>query len=87
MNKFLTLVCVGLLTLGVVACDDTTETTTIDRTVENGVAYETTTTRETTVDDNERTIEIETETTADPEGLMNKETVSETYEMESTVTE
>ncbi len=84
-NKFLTVMALGVITLGVSACDDTTESTVTERSVVNGTEIETTTTRETTHDGDNTHIEIERERTVDPEGLMNKETTTEEYEIETDV--
>ena len=83
MKKIMTLTCVGLLTMGLAACDNETQTKTTEKAVINGTTYETTTKTERSVDDGVVTKEVETTKTIDPEGLMNKKTMTESYETET----
>lgn len=84
MKKFCTLAAVAVLTLGVTACDEKTETKVEERAVVNGTEVETSTTRTTTVDDHgNATTHIESERTVDPEGLMNKQTTEHEFEAET----
>jgi uncharacterized lipoprotein YehR (DUF1307 family) len=81
MKKLCTLAALALVSFGIAACDDTSESTVTESAVVNGTEVETTTTRSVDTDnDGDTTIEVEQERTVDPEGLMNQETTTQEYE-------
>lgn len=80
MTKYMMLTLLAVTTLGLAACDDTTtktETTQKGETAAGTVVERTTTTETTNDGDGNVKSESKVETTVDPKGLMNKETVTE----------
>ncbi len=84
INRTLALSAVALAAISLSACKDEarTKTETTDKTVmSDGTQVETKTQTDITVDEHgNRSGTVESTTTVDPEGMMNKETVEETHE-------
>lgn len=81
MKKLCTLAALALVSFGIAACDDATESTVTESAVVNGTEVETTTTRSTEVEsDGDVNTQVEQERTVDPEGMMNQETTTQEYE-------
>ena len=84
MNHTLALTAVALAAISLSACKDEarTQTETTEKAVmSDGTQVETTTQSDITVDEHgNRSGTVESTTTVDPEGLMNKETVEESHE-------
>lgn len=81
MKKNFALVMMAVMALGLAACKEKKTTTeTSESSTINGTTTETNTTTETTVDEHgNRTQEVDSKTTVDPQGLMNKETTEEVH--------
>lgn len=79
MNKYFLMTLMAVVTLGLVACDDTTKTEQTQKSeTSSGTQIEKRTTVETTHDnDGNAKREVKSETTVDPKGLMNKETTTD----------
>lgn len=76
--RYLTIMAMAVLALGISGCKDKTKSETTEKSVVNGTTVENKTSTETTVDDNgDTTRDVESKTTVDPEGLMNKRTTEE----------
>ena len=84
MNKTLALTAIACAAIGLSACKDETTSKTESKqsaTLSDGTKVESKTETDVTVDEHgNRTGTVETKTTVDPEGLMNKETTEERHE-------
>lgn len=87
MKALFTVMAICLISLSLAACKDKEESKVTESSVINGTEVDTTTTRTTTMDGDEKTIEVEREQTVDPEGLMNKETTTEEFKTETEISE
>lgn len=78
MRNTLLLTVMGLAVIGLSACKEKSTVTTTDA---NGTQVESTVSRDVETDRNGRTTgTVDTKTTVDPPGMMNKETVEKTHE-------
>lgn len=84
MNKYLTLTAIAVAAISLSACNEKTETKTETKestTMQDGTKVESKTETNIEVDQfGNRTGTVDTKTTVDPEGMMNKETTQERNE-------